>query len=108
MFRQVVPEHVHLAPGSGGGELASGYHSNSKPLTRSNSLGNATHRIVIGESNGSETGSKGTLYYRFRRQTSIRSRRMNVQVDGCAPAHIFGHMAQRRYPISGAVQDGWE
>src|SRR5918995_6845623 len=107
MFRQVVAEYVHLAPGSGGRELASGDHSNSQPLTGSNSLGNATHRIVVGESNGRKTGGKGTLYYRFRRQTSIGGCRMNVQVDGCASAPGLGHMAQRRYPIPGAGQGGW-
>jgi hypothetical protein len=33
---------------------------------------------------------------------------VHVQVDGCGGAHILGTMAQRRYPISGAVHDGWE
>ena len=108
MFRQVVPQYMHLAPRSGGGELASAYHPNSKPLTRSNSLGNATKCVVICEGDRGETSGKGTLHHRFRRQTSIRGRRVNVQVDGCWSAHVLGHMAQRRYPISGAVQDGWE
>jgi hypothetical protein len=99
---------VHLAPGSGSRELASGYYPNSEPLTRCNSLANATQRVVIRKRDGSETGSKRAFYHRFRRQTSIRGRRVNVQIDGCGGAHFLGTMAQRRYPISGAVHDGWE
>ena len=71
MFRQVVAEDVHLAPGSCGRELTSGYYTNSKPFTRRNSLRNSTECIVIREGNRRKTRGKRTLHHRFRRQTSV-------------------------------------
>lgn len=108
MFRQVVAEDMHLAPRSGGRELTSGDYTNPEPLTRGDGFGNTTYGIVISEGNRRETGGMCTLHHRFRRQTAIRGRRVNVEVDGCGVSHVFGRIAQRRYPISGAVQDGWE
>jgi hypothetical protein len=71
MFRQVVAEDVHLAPGSGSRELTSRYDTNSKPLTRGHGLGNATQCIVVREGNRRKTRGKRTLDHHFRRQTSV-------------------------------------
>ena len=104
--RQEVPQYVHLAPGSRGRELAPANHPNAEALAGGEGFGNATEGVVVGQRNGGQTGSLCPLYHSLGGEAPIRGGRMHVQVDGFDRRVRPVHGAQRRYPISGAVQDG--
>jgi hypothetical protein len=106
--RQEEPQHVHLAPGRCGRELTSADDSNAVALACGQSLGNAGQGIVIGEGDGPETGRDRPPHDCFRRKAPVRGGRMNMQVDRSSRAGRCVGGGQRRYPISGAVQDGCE
>lgn len=103
-----IPQHMHLTPGSYGGELAPDDHPDAVPLAGGEGIGNAGQRVVIGERNGAETCRDGATHDALRRNAPVRGSRMNVQVDRFPGAGGSFGGAQRRYPVSGAVQDGWE
>jgi hypothetical protein len=63
---------------------------------------------VIGEGDGLETGRNCPPHDGFRRKAPVRGGRVNVQVNRFSRAGRRLVGGQRRYPISGAVQDGWE
>ena len=101
-------QYVHLAPGGRGRELAPADHPNAEALAGGERFWYATQAVMIGEGDGAEAGTQRPLYHGLGGETTIRRRRMHVQIDGFHRLDRLVHGAQRRYPISGAVQDGWE
>jgi len=102
-----VSEHVHLAPGGQNRKLASSDHPHSTAIARGERGGYSGESVVIGEGNGVQACSQGASDNSLGRKTPIRSSRMHVQVDGFGPSGVWRGI-QRRYPVSGEVQDGWE
>jgi hypothetical protein len=96
---------VHLAPGSGGGEFAPAHDAKSQALARRGGRGDPGDRVVVGERDGTQPNRQRARDDRLGRQAPIGRRGMDVEVDRCAGWRGVG-IAQRRYPISGAVQDG--
>lgn len=84
--RQEVPEHVHLAPGCDGRELAAADHSDTMTFASRQGLGDAGQGVVIGESNGPKTGPDRAPYHPLGRNTPIGRSRMDVQIDRFARA----------------------
>jgi hypothetical protein len=105
--RQQVPEHVHFTPWSCGGELTTRYHPHPTALAGRHGLGNACEGIVIRQGHRAEPGSPSSSHNAFRRDASVRSGRVHMQVDRFRAVRDWSR-AQRRYPSSGAVQDGCE
>src|SRR5215216_2210392 len=102
-----VSEHVHLAPGGQNRKLASSDHPHSTAIARGERGGYSGESVVIGEGNGVQACSQGASDNSLGRKTPIRSSRMHVQVDGFGLSGVWRRI-QRRYPVSGEVQDGWE
>jgi hypothetical protein len=67
-----------------------------------------TERVVIGERDRAKTGRNRSSHDCLGSDAPIRGGRMNMQVDRFTTAGRRFGGAQRRYPISGAVQDGCE
>jgi hypothetical protein len=102
-----VPQHMHFTPRCGGRELASRHHAYPVALAGGQRFGYAAEGIMIGECDGVKARGKGPSDYSFRSNTSVRGSRMDMQVDDLRPAVVCSGI-QRRYPVSGAVQEGWE
>jgi hypothetical protein len=106
--RQEVPQHVHLAPRSRRRELASSDHPNPVSLAGGKGFRKPGEGVVIGQRNGTQAGRDGTPDHTFGSEAPVRGGRMHMQIDGFHRVGRPVRGAQRRYPISGAVQDGWE
>lgn len=102
-----ITEDMHLAPGRGGRELASPHHAEPQSLARGDGRGYAGYRIVVGEGDGVETGLERALHHYFGRKTPVGSGGVRMKVDRRAGGRGM-RVVQRRYPISGAVQEGCE
>jgi hypothetical protein len=76
-----VSQHMHLAPWSRRRELASANHPNPVMVTGNQGRRNPGHGIVIGKCNGPETHSRRPPDDDLRRGASVRSGRVNMQVD---------------------------
>ena len=104
---QKVTQHVHLAPGGCGGKLAAADHPNTVALAGRQRFGDTRQRIVIGEGDGLQPGSQRPASPPPP-EPDFHPRRSNARAGRwCLPGvtrSLAG--AQRRYPISGAVQDG--
>jgi len=78
------------------------------PLTGRLGLGDSPETIMISKGYRLKPGPKGTPDYGFGSKPAIRSSRMDVEIYGAAELRHAGYLSQRRYPISGAVQEGCE
>ena len=92
---QEVPQHVHLAPGRGGAELAPAHHPDAEALAGGERLGNTGQGIVIGERDGAEAGRGRAPDHRGGRQPPVGGGRVDVEIDRRACRHLPGR-GQRR------------
>ena len=94
--REEIPEHVHLAPRRGGGELAAGDDTHAEPLAGRDRRGNARDRVVIGEGDRAEPRRRRPLDHRLRRQAPVRRGRVDVEIDDRAGRRCLTGPGQRR------------
>jgi hypothetical protein len=78
------------------------------PLTGRLCLGDSPESIMIGKGYRSKPGRKGAPDHGFGSKPAIRGSRMDVEIYCAAELRRAGYLSQRRYPISGAVQEGCE
>ena len=78
------------------------------PLTGRLRLGDSRESIMIGKGYRLKPGRKRTPDYGFGSKAAVRRSRMDVEINSAAELRRAGYLSQRRYPISGAVQEGCE
>ena len=78
------------------------------PLTGRLRLGDSPESIMIGKGYRLKPGRQGTHDNGFGSKAAVRRSRMDVEINGAAELRRAGYLSQRRYPISGAVQEGCE
>ena len=103
--REEVPQDVHLAPGCRNGELTPADNPHSVPGPRRDCRRNPVERVVIGQRNRREAGSLRARNDAFRSELAVRRGRVQVEIDRPAGNWFCG---QALYPVSGAVQPGWD
>ena len=84
--REKISQHVHLAPGGRGGELAPHHDAEPELLSSRDSSRYTCDSIVVGEGDGPETRGQGTCDHRLGEQAPVGCGGVHVQIDRRAPA----------------------
>jgi len=104
--RQEIPEHMHFSPGRRHRELATRDDADPKPGTSGERSGDSVERVVVRQGDRAEARLRGPGNDLLGREGPVRGRAVQVEIDR-ARRDLRGG-AQREYPVSGAVQEGWE
>ena len=90
-----VAEDVNVAAVFDGGDLDPGDQAQAKPLARESPVGNARRRVVIRDGDRPQTGACRLGSERLRRQTTVRRRRVEMQIDHGSGGGLLAWLSAR-------------
>ena len=104
--RKEITQDMHLAPGRCHRELTPTDHAHLVLRSGGDSRRHSVECVVIGQCDRRQAGGLGPRNHFFRSELAVRRGRVKVQVDPAAGYWFCG--GQALYPVSGAVQPGWD